>query len=77
MTSYYVDTVARTTGEHEVHRFGCPHAPPEERRRELGEFLLCRMALSDAAGRFAQVNGCARCIPECHTAPVAIDASAA
>ena len=77
MTSYYIDTLAQTNGEHEVHRFGCPHAPSEERRADLGEFLLCRMALNAAAGRFARANGCAHCIPECHTASPAIGASAA
>jgi hypothetical protein len=64
MTSYYVNTFAHATGTHEVHRYGCPYTPPEERRTYLGEFLLCQMALNEAARMFARVNGCAHCVPE-------------
>lgn len=76
MISYYVSTTA-ANGEHALHRYGCPHTPPEDARINLGEFLWCRMALNDAAGRFPRVNGCAHCTPECHTASLAIDVSAA
>jgi hypothetical protein len=75
MISYYVETAA-ANGTHAVHRYGCPHTPTEDARINLGEFLLCRMALNDAGGRFARVNGCAHCIPECHTHALATVAPA-
>jgi hypothetical protein len=64
MTSYYVNIVAQANGEHEVHRYGCPYTPPEDIRIELGEFLLCRMALNEACRRFERVHCCAHCVPE-------------
>ena len=76
MISYYVNTAA-ANGEHAVHRYGCPYTPSEDARIDLGEFLLCRMALNEAARRFARVNGCAHCMPECHARTLATDATAA
>ena len=65
MDAYYVNTNAQSTGEHEVHKEGCnyfPHLP-----KYLGNFSNCQDAVEEAMKYYANVDGCAYCIPECHT----------
>lgn len=65
--TYYVNANAQTGGEHEVHVLGCPTPAREHNRIHLGVFRTCQEALEAARERFAVVDGCAYCLPECHT----------
>lgn len=64
---YYVNANAQSGGEHEVHVLGCPTPAREDNRVYLGAFPTCRAALEAAAGRFDTVDGCAHCLPDCHS----------
>jgi len=63
---YYVNVNAQDTGEHEVHRLGCPTPAREENRRYLGTWRSCAEALAAARAFFDTVDGCANCLPDCH-----------
>ena len=67
MAHYWVNTNAQATGEHEVHRDGCPVMPLLENRKHLGDYDTCRAAVAAATYHFSNVDGCAVCSPECHT----------
>jgi hypothetical protein len=67
---YYVNRNPQHTDarEHEVHRVGCPGlVPAEENRLYLGMFSNCADAIREARKHFEAVDGCANCVPECHT----------
>ncbi len=64
---YYVNMIAQSTGEHEVHREGCSHPPSEENRKDLGLFNNCHAAVREAKEYYNNVDGCKYCSPECHT----------
>jgi len=66
MANYYVNKNAQTTGEHEVHKDGCPTPPLPFHRQPLGSFPSCRPAVVEARRYFGNVDGCANCSPECH-----------
>lgn len=70
MPSYCVNKNAQPgSGDHEVHdlasTLGCLPAPAN--RVSLGYHPDCRSAVQAAELRYADVNGCARCCPACHT----------
>jgi hypothetical protein len=67
MASYYVNTHAQHTGDHEVHVQGCSYLPMPQTRKYLGEFSNCADAVREAKKHCKQVNGCAYCCFECHT----------
>lgn len=64
---YYVNRLAQSNGDHEVHVSGCSHMPAEVNRINLGYFSSCREAVAEAGKHFKQVNGCYYCSRECHT----------
>ncbi|MGF1485171.1 MAG: hypothetical protein ACFBZ8_12500 [Opitutales bacterium] len=67
MARYYVNEIAQSNGDHEVHREGCKFMPDQEHRIYLGDYDSCRPAVQKAREYFSQVNGCAHCCAECHT----------
>lgn len=67
MPNYYVNKNAQPTGEHEVHRDGCPTPPEPENRLNLGVFTNCWDAVREAGKYYRDVDGCRNCSPECHT----------
>ena len=67
MASYYVNDVAQSNGDHEVHKDGCSYMPSVANRSYLGEFSNCQDAVSAAKLVHRQVNGCYYCSNLCHT----------
>ena len=67
MAYYYVNRNAQPTGEHEVHKEGCPTPPNPENQLGLGYYNTCAEAVVAATAYFSNVDGCANCVPECHT----------
>jgi hypothetical protein len=67
MSSYYVNTVAQSNGDHEVHVERCNFLPSPANRQYLGEFVSCAGAVAKARQSFRQVNGCFYCSRACHT----------
>ncbi|MFG0285903.1 MAG: hypothetical protein ACF8R7_15915 [Phycisphaerales bacterium JB039] len=67
MHKYFVNTNPQPTGEHEVHKEGCPHPPAPSNRKHLGSFTNCREAVREARKHYSNVDGCAYCVPDCHT----------
>jgi hypothetical protein len=67
MPNYYVNKKAQTTGEHEVHKEGCPTPPDSANRLNLGFFTHCRDAVNEGRKYYTNIDGCKNCSPECHT----------
>lgn len=67
MAYYYVNQNAQPTGEHEVHKRGCPVFPAEENLTYLGNFKTCHPAVRKARKHYTNVDGCAFCSEACHT----------
>ena len=67
MRSFYVNRQSQPSGEHEVHVPGCSWFPSEANARYLGRFASCTAALDEARKYYARVDGCAHCLPACHT----------
>lgn len=67
MASYYVNKVAQSNGDHEVHTTGCTYLPAESNRIYLGEFTSCQPAIVAAKRHYSQSNGCYWCCRPCHT----------
>jgi hypothetical protein len=65
MDRYYVNNIAQSTGEHEVHKDGCSFFPSD--REYLGYFSSCKEAIAEARKTYSNVDGCFFCCPECHT----------
>lgn len=65
MASYYVNNEAQSTGEHEVHAYGCTYFPSN--RTYLGEFASCWGAITEAKKYYGNVDGCCWCSRACHT----------
>jgi len=65
MSQYYVNTIAQSNGDHEVHTAACKHLPVS--RRYLGVYVDCHQAVREAKKIFPQSNGCYWCCRECHT----------
>jgi hypothetical protein len=66
MAQYYVNTQAQATGEHEVHKDGCPHPPDVKNRLNLGDFSSCEQAVRAARTHYSNVDGCYHCSNACH-----------
>ena len=64
---YYVNKVAQSNGDHEVHEAGCSYLPAEHNRLYLGYFSNCADAVREARRHYRQVNGCYWCSRACHT----------
>jgi len=65
MDSYYVNNIAQSTGEHEVHKEGCEYFPID--RTYLGYFATCQEAIDKAKTIYSNVDGCYFCSRDCHT----------
>jgi hypothetical protein len=63
--AYYVNRVAQTTGEHEVHTKSCQFFPSSH--TYLGRFASCHEAIEKAKTLYHEVDGCYWCSPDCHT----------
>lgn len=64
MKTYYVNKNAQSTGEHEVHAYGCSHMPNQPLL--LGAFNNCIEAIAKARQHYTNVDGCFYCCEECH-----------
>jgi hypothetical protein len=67
MTLYLVNKDPQPSGEHELHRAGCPTSPDEDDQLPLGRFENCREAVSFARRYYSRLDGCRNCCPECHS----------
>lgn len=69
MPRYYVNRNAQPSGEHEVHKTSsaCPHHADAENQKDLGYHDSCRDAIRKAKETYSSVDGCAYCVPNCHT----------
>lgn len=67
MSSYYVNTVAQSNGDHEVHAFSCSFLPAPANRMYLGEFVSCAGVVLKARETYRKANGCYHCSTACHT----------
>lgn len=67
MTRFYVNKVAQTNGDHEVHTATCSFLPAPEHRLYLGEYADCRPAVAKAKQQYPRANGCYFCSRPCHT----------
>ncbi|MCY1553165.1 hypothetical protein D9M68_896200 [compost metagenome] len=65
--NYYVNRVAQSNGDHEVHTETCAWLPSIEHRLYLGTFYACGSAVIEAQKYFYQSNGCYYCSYTCHT----------
>lgn len=64
---YYVNKIAKPTGEHEVHASSCRYLPSVENRICLGFFANGKDAVREAKRYYSNVDGCFYCCPEAHT----------
>jgi len=67
MANYYLNKIAQSNGDHEVHRSGCSYMPSENNRLYLGDFSSCHGAVKKAKEYYHQSNGCYYCSNDCHT----------
>lgn len=67
MPRYYVNKVAQSNGDHEVHTETCRYLPLEWNRLYLGVFDNCSDAVREAKKHYRQSNGCYTCSRACHT----------
>lgn len=66
MPDYFVNAKAQPSGDHEVHREGCPYMPKPKNRVPLGRFATCQGAVAAARRIFPTADGCYRCSRPCH-----------
>lgn len=66
MPNYYVNTDSQPAGEHEVHTTECGHGPAAAKRKPLGWYASCSLAIEAAKRLYTQVDGCKFCSKECH-----------
>lgn len=67
MSKYYVNKMAQSNGDHEVHIEGCSRMPDNNNRLYLGDFYNCHDAVSEAKNYYQHSNGCYYCSRPCHT----------
>lgn len=65
MASYYVNNIAQSNGDHEVHVPSCNFFPSNN--TYLGEHASCVTAVAAAKKIYWQSNGCYWCSRSCHT----------
>ena len=63
---YYVNKVAQSNGDHEVHRVTCSWLPNASNCLYLGDFSSSASALREARKYYSRVDGCFYCCPEIH-----------
>ena len=66
MEKYYLNRIAQSTGEHEVHKDGCFRMPDIQNRIYLGYFSDGKEAVREATKYFYNVDGCYYCCNETH-----------
>lgn len=66
MALFYVNKNPQENGDHEVHEYGCTHAPNSENAEYLGNFSSCREAVKEARKKYPTADGCYYCAPACH-----------
>jgi hypothetical protein len=66
MALYYVNDIAQSNGDHEVHKDGCRWMPAPGNRTYLGDFQSCGPAVAVAKVRYPRADGCYHCCPDCH-----------
>ena len=64
--TYYVNSNAQSTGEHELHVPGCSFFPTQN-AVYLGVFENCTAAKKVARKIYSNVDGCYYCLNECHS----------
>ena len=64
---YYINKNAQANGDHEVHLPSCKWFPASKNRVYLGEFNNCRDAIIKGKKKYSSADGCAHCLPKCHT----------
>lgn len=64
MERYYVNDNAQATGEHEVHKEGCPFFPKST--TYIGLFKSCHLAVELSRTFYSNVDGCFTCCRQCH-----------
>ena len=64
---YYVNKIAQSTGEYEVHAENCIYLPQYPNRLYLGTFTSPREAVEEAKKYYAEVDGCYFCCYPAHT----------
>jgi len=67
MNRYYVNDNPQEKGEHEVHKDGCSWLHLIESKTDLGYHSKCEEAVEKASEYYDDVDGCEKCIPDCHT----------
>ena len=67
LIKYYVNKIAQTTGEHEVHAENCKYLPTASNRIYLGLFDSPRKAVEEAKKYYSNVDGCFYCCYPAHT----------
>lgn len=70
MPYYCVNKNAQSgSNDHEVHDLASTKncLPLAVNRLDLGWHASCRDAVAQAKRTYSDVNGCAYCVPECHT----------
>lgn len=65
---YYVNDNAQwNSNDHEVHKLGCSYLEQARSKTYLGLFSTCGEAVTAAKRIYPDSNGCAWCVPACHT----------
>ena len=65
-SNYYVNQIAQSNGDHEVHKETCFNLPAPQHRKYLGEFETCHGAVKKAKESYSTADGCKYCSPDCH-----------
>ena len=63
---YYVNKIAQSNGEHEVHTEDCKYLPKYDNRIYLGDFTSCQVPMIEAKEYYTNVDGCYYCCWDCH-----------
>jgi hypothetical protein len=66
MPNYYINKIARPTGEHEIHKEGCHYLNHILNKELLGEFKNGMEAAEKAKEIYKIVNGCYFCSHDFH-----------
>lgn len=66
-SNYYVNKIAQSNGDHEIHKETCFYFPSSQNRQYLGAFESCQDAVKESKKTYSTTNGCIHCSPTCHT----------
>lgn len=66
MDHYYLNRQQQPTGEHEIHRYGCPYGAHPNNRIDLGWCTTEQEALIKARRYTPYADGCYYCCPLIH-----------